>query len=40
MGENSPVLMQHRPESYLAWLLSGDEKTLYRSDSYHRDPVK
>lgn len=40
MGENSPVLMQHWPESYLAWLLSGDEKTLYRTDSYHRDPVK
>lgn len=40
MGENSPVLMQHWPESYLAWLLSGDEKTLYRTDGYHRDSIK
>lgn len=40
MGESSPVLMQHWPESYLAWLLSGDERTLYRMDSYHRDSVK
>lgn len=40
LGENSPLLMQHWPEVYLAWLLSGDERTLYRTDAYHRSSVK
>ena len=40
VAEHSPVLMQHWPEVYLAWLLSGDEKTLYRTDGYRRLTIK
>ena len=40
VSEHSPVLMQHWPEVYLAWLLSGDEKTLYRTDGYRRLTIK
>ena len=39
-GCNSAVLMQHWPEVYLAWLRSGDEKTLFRTNSYPKISVK
>ena len=39
-GCDSAVLMQHWPEVYLAWLRSGDEKTLFRTNSYPKISVK
>lgn len=39
-GGRSKLLMQHWPETYLSWLRAGDEKTLYRTNSYLRRSVK
>lgn len=39
-GCDSALLMQHWPEVYLSWLRSGDEKTLFRTNSYRRESVK
>ncbi len=39
-GACSALLMQHWPETYLAWLRSADEKTLFRTTSYRRKSVK
>ena len=39
-ANNSAILMQHWPETYLAWLMSADEKELFRTTSYSRHSVK
>lgn len=39
-ANNSAILMQHWPETYLAWLKSADEKELFRTTSYCRHSVK
>ncbi len=39
-ANNSAILMQHWPETYLAWLKSADEKELFRTTSYPRRSVK
>ena len=40
LGSDSPLLMQHWSESYLAWLLSGDEHELYSTSAYPRVKLK
>ena len=40
MGKDSPVLMQHWPETYLAWMLSGTEHELFTATSYTRVKLK
>lgn len=40
LGANGPLLMQHWPEVYLAWLLSGDERQLFSTSSYQRTALK
>lgn len=40
MGKDSPVLMQHWPETYLAWMLSGTEHELFTTSSYPRTVLK
>ncbi len=40
MGSDSPLLMQHWSEVYLAWLLSGDERELYSTLAYPRKELK
>lgn len=39
-GAESAILMQHWPEVYLAWLRSGDEGALFRTDSYMHSSIK
>lgn len=39
-GSNSPLLMQHWKEVYLAWMLSGDEHELFTTSSYVRTKLK
>ena len=40
MGKDSPILMQHWPETYLAWMLSGNERELFTTSSYPRVKLK
>ena len=40
LGSDSPLLMQHWSETYLAWLLSGDEHELYSTTAYPRVKLK
>ncbi len=39
-GKRSPLLMQHWPETYLAWLRSGSERQLFRTDTYAHSSIK
>jgi len=39
-GRCSALMKQHWPETYLAWLRSGREDTLFRTDSYQLKNVK
>lgn len=39
-GKKSPLLMQHWPETYLAWMNSGNQRQLFRTDTYERNPIK
>lgn len=39
-GDSSPIMMQHWPEAYLAWLRSGNENTLYRTNPHKRRVLK
>ncbi|MDO4815514.1 MAG: lipase family protein [Bacillota bacterium] len=39
-GKKSPLLMQHWPETYLAWLCSGDSSQLFRTNTYAHNSIK
>ena len=39
-GKKSPLLMQHWPETYLAWLCSGSDRQLFRTDTYVHNSIK
>lgn len=39
-GDCSPIMMQHWPEAYLAWLRSGDENAIYRTNPHKRRVLK